>query len=230
MDNVDAAEILEIVDHHRLGGIETIQPVFFRNQPVGCTASIMYEMYQERRLVIPTEIAGILCAAIISDTLMFRSPTCTQADRNAAGALAAIAGIHNMEDFAMKMFQAGSNLRNKSTEEIFYQDFKKFTADEVSFGVGQISSMSADELSHVKQRLLPILRQECGKKGICIIFFMLTNIMDESTELICYGEGSDKMVEDAFNVEKTGDGYLLKGVVSRKKQLIPAFMSALQQQ
>ncbi|MGI6095270.1 MAG: putative manganese-dependent inorganic diphosphatase [Lachnospiraceae bacterium] len=229
VDNVEAAEILEIVDHHRLKPLETIQPVYFRNQPVGCTASIMYEMYQERRLTIPTEIAGILCAAIISDTLMFRSPTCTQADRNAAGALAAIAGIHNIEEFSMKMFQAGSNLHNKGIEEIFYQDFKKFSAEDTSFGVGQISSMSTEELLEVKERLIPFMKNESGKKGIPMMFFMLTNIMEESTELLCCGDNSERLVEDAFSVEKEEDVYHLQGVVSRKKQLIPAFMSALQQ-
>ena len=126
MDNIDDADILEIVDHHRLGTIQTLQPIFFNLQPVGCTATILYQMYIERGIDVPKHIAGLLCAAIVSDTLMFRSPTCTTQDKMAAGALALIAGI-DIESFATEMFEAGSDLKDKSAEEIFYQDYKKFT-------------------------------------------------------------------------------------------------------
>ena len=225
VDNIDAAEILEIIDHHRLGSLETLQPVMFRNQPVGCTATIMYQIYVEKALEISPSIAGLLCSAIISDTLMFRSPTCTSADKMAAGALALIAGI-NIEEHAKEMFTAGSNLRGKT---IFYQDFKRFTADTVNFGVGQISSMNEEELKDLKKRLIPFMEHECGKNGISMVFFMLTNILDESSEIICYGEGSGKLVRDAFEVQESDSGYILPGVVSRKKQLIPAFIGTLQQ-
>ena len=135
VDNIESADILEIIDHHRLGSLETMAPVFFRNQPVGCTATILYQIYQERKLEIPKNIAGLLCAAIISDTLMFRSPTCTALDRAAAERLAEIAGIQ-CEEFATEMFAAGSDLKGRSTEEIFYQDFKKFELNKANFGVG----------------------------------------------------------------------------------------------
>ncbi len=228
VDNIENAEILEIIDHHRLGSLETLQPVLFRNQPVGCTATIMYQIYEENKLEIAPDIAGLLCAAIISDTLMFRSPTCTMADKMAAGALALIADI-SIEKFAAEMFQAGSNLKDKAPEEIFYQDYKKFMADEVSFGVGQISSMNAEELAALKEKLLPFMENECGRHGVSQVFFMLTSIMDESTELLYYGENSDQMVEEAFHDVQSEDGaYILKGVVSRKKQLIPALMQAAQ--
>lgn len=228
VDNIDAAEILEIIDHHRLGSLETLQPIMFRNQPVGCTATIMYQMYTEKALEISPAIAGLLCSAIISDTLMFRSPTCTSADKMAAGALALIAGI-NIEEHAKEMFTAGSNLRGKTAEVIFYQDFKRFTADTVNFGVGQISSMNAEELVDLKQRLIPFMQHECGKNGISMVFFMLTNILEECSEIICYGEGSGRLVEEAFEVKEAQGGYILPGVVSRKKQLIPAFIGTLQQ-
>ncbi len=228
VDNIDAAEILEIIDHHRLGSLETLQPIMFRNQPVGCTATIMYQMYTEKALEISPAIAGLLCSAIISDTLMFRSPTCTSADKMAAGALALIAGI-NIEEHAKEMFTAGSNLRGKTAEVIFYQDFKRFTADTVNFGVGQISSMNAEELEDLKQRLIPFMQHECGKNGISMVFFMLTNILEECSEIICYGEGSGRLVEEAFEVKEAQGGYILPGVVSRKKQLIPAFIGTLQQ-
>ena len=228
VDNIDKAEIVEIIDHHKLGSLETISPISFRNQPVGCTATILYEMYGEQKLEISPNIAGLLCAAIISDTLMFRSPTCTLSDKMAAGALALIAGI-NIEQFAREMFKAGSNLKDKSPEEIFYQDYKKFIAeDEISFGVGQISSMDSDELTEIKERLIPFMVSECGRHGVSRVFFMLTNIIEESTELLYYGEGSEEMASTAFHMEPKDGVFDLKGVVSRKKQLIPALMEDAQ--
>lgn len=228
VDNIENAEILEIIDHHRLGSLETMAPVFFRNQPVGCTATIIYQIYQEHGFEIPKHIAGLLCAAILSDTLMFRSPTCTQVDRLAAENLAAIAGI-DYESFAMEMFAAGSNLKSKSPEEIFYQDFKKFDLNKSSFGVGQINSMNAEELSEIKGRLIPYLEKSLGQHGETMLFFMLTNIMNESTELLYYGGDSADLVQEAFHQEPLNHSVELQGVVSRKKQLIPAFMNALQQ-
>ena len=219
---------MEIIDHHKLGSLETMVPISFRNQPVGCTATILYEMYGEQKLEISPSIAGLLCAAIISDTLMFRSPTCTLSDKMAAGALALIAGI-NIEQFAKEMFKAGSNLKDKSPEEIFYQDYKKFIAeDEINFGVGQISSMDSDELAEIKERLVPFMVSECGRHDITRVYFMLTNILEESTELLFYGEGSQQMAEIAFEKKPDGDAFCLPGVVSRKKQLIPAMMEAAQ--
>ena len=158
VDGIDNARIMEIIDHHRLGTIETISPVFFRNQPLGCTATIVYQMYQEAGVEIDKTIAGLLCSAIISDTLLFRSPTCTEVDKQAAIKLALIAGIQ-LEEYAGEMFAAGSDLKSKTDEEIFYQDFKRFTAGKVSFGVGQISSMNVQELESLKERLLSYIVQ-----------------------------------------------------------------------
>ena len=230
VDNVKEAEILEIIDHHRLGSLETMAPVMFRNEPVGCTGTIMYEIYKEKELEIAPNIAGLLCAAIISDTLMFRSPTCTFLDKAAAEALADIAGI-SIPEFASEMFRAGSNLKDKSPEEIFYQDFKKFIMGDVTFGVGQITSLDAGELESIKEQLLPQMESECGKHGIEMVFFMLTNIIEESTELLYYGSGANEVIEKAFEDLPVNEvSCELKGVVSRKKQLIPAFMMALQNQ
>ena len=228
VDNIDKAEIMEIIDHHKLGTLQTMQPISFRNQPVGCTGTIMYQMYGEQKLDIPPKIAGLLCAAIISDTLMFRSPTCTLQDKMAAGALALIADI-SIEEFAREMFKAGSNLKDKSPEEIFYQDYKKFIAEgDVCFGVGQISSMDADELREIKERLIPFMVSECGRHGVSRVYFMLTDIMEQSTELLFYGEGSEEMAVHAFKIEPQDGTIYLKGVVSRKKQLIPPLMEAAQ--
>ena len=228
VDNIEEAEILEILDHHRIGSLETFQPIMFRNQPVGCTATIMYEIYAEKYLEIPENIAGLLCAAILSDTLMFRSPTCTALDRAAAERLAEIAGI-KCEEFATEMFAAGSNLKGRSPEEIFYQDFKKFELNKANFGVGQINSMNPDELKELKSRLLPYMEKALGAHGETMLFFMLTDIIHQSTELLCYGGENARLVEEAFHQTPVDHSIILPGVVSRKKQLIPAFMSALQQ-
>lgn len=226
-DNLDEAEIIEIVDHHRIGTVETLQPVFFRGEPVGCTSTILESMYYERRIEIPPDIAGLMCSAILSDTLMFRSPTCTPRDERTCRKLAAIAGIE-IEEFAKEMFRAGSNLRGKSPDEILHQDYKKFIFGETVFGVGQISSMDIEELKEIADVLQDQIASECGKGGTQMIFFMLTDIMTEDTLLLSYGKGSAELLEEAFGVSPENGRSTLRRVVSRKKQLIPAFMTALQ--
>lgn len=230
VDNIESAEILEIIDHHRIGSLQTMAPVYFRNQPVGCTATILYQVYQEKNLTIEPNIAGLLCSAILSDTLMFRSPTCTAMDKAAAEKLAEIAGV-KCEELASEMFAAGSNLKNKSPEEIFYQDFKKFELNKSSFGVGQITSVNADELTEIKKELLPYMEKALGSHGESMLFFMLTDIINESTELLFYGGDSKNVVSEAFHKEpQEGEqSVILPSVVSRKKQLIPSFMTAMQQ-
>ena len=224
---IDYADIKEIIDHHRIGAVETISPVFFRNQPLGCTATIIYQMYRENGVEIDTTTAALLCSAIISDTLMFRSPTCTAVDRAAAEALADIAGIE-IEELAIDMFSAGSNLASRTAEEVFYQDFKRFSVGGVEFAVGQINSMNAIELEEIREKLIPYLPTAYKEIGLNMIFFMLTNIVNETTQLLCYGPNADALVREAFQLPDDTD-YSLKGLVSRKKQLIPALVSALQQ-
>lgn len=227
VDGVESSEILEIIDHHKLGAVETMTPVFFRNQPLGCTATIIYQMYQENGIEIEKPIAGLLCSAIISDTLLFRSPTCTVVDKMAAQALAEIAGIE-MEKYAADMFAAGSNLKSKTDAEIFNQDFKQFTVGKVTFGVGQISSLNEDELDELKDRLEPYLQEVYGQRGLDMMFFMLTNILNQETRLLCVGNGAVKLIANAFHAEPDDQSVLLPGVVSRKKQLIPTIMLTLQ--
>ncbi len=228
VDGIDGAEILEIIDHHRLGSLETISPVLFRNQPLGCTSTIIFQMYQEKDVEIPEKIAGLLLAAIISDTLMFRSPTCTSADRAAAEELGNIAGI-DIEQLAKNMFQAGSDFCRKTPEEIFYQDFKKFTAGEYNFGVAQLSAMSREELESVRERLNNYIAVALDKNGLDMIFLMLTDIIEESTILLFAGDQAEAIIGKAFSASKETEGYLLKGVVSRKKQLIPSLMAVMQE-
>lgn len=228
VDGLEEAELLEIIDHHRIGNIETMSPIFFRNQPLGCTSTIVYQMFEENNIPIEKHIAGLLCSAILSDTLVFRSPTCTPVDEMAAKKLAQIAGIE-IESYAQEMFTAGSNLLSKSPEEIFYQDFKKFTAGDLTFGVGQITAMNQEELEKIKDKLVPYIEKAYKDHGVEMIFFMLTNILQESTELIFQGSGADEVVKNAFKISNPDEKVILEGVVSRKKQLIPLLMMSLQQ-
>lgn len=228
VDGLDEAEVLEVIDHHRIGSLETMNPVYFRNQPLGCTATIIYQMYREQELEISREIAGLLCSAILSDTLIFRSPTCTETDKKAAYALAEIAGIEP-ESYAAEMFAAGSNLSSKTPEEIFYQDFKKFVVNEVSFGVGQINSMTQGDLDDVRERMIPYMEKALTAHSIPMLFFMLTNIMQGTTELLCAGNGARELALEAFHLKEDTRQIVLENTVSRKKQLIPALMQALQQ-
>ncbi len=226
VDGYDEAEILEIIDHHRIGDMETLSPVYFRNQPVGCTATIVTQMYQENNTAIEPKIAGLLCSAILSDTLMFRSPTCTFVDQKTAEYLAEIAGIQ-IEEYATQMFTAGSNLIEKSPEEIFFQDFKKFDNGELIFGVGQINSMNEKELKAIKNKLEQYLEKAQEEQGVKMIFFMLTNILNQSTEVIYKGKNAKEVIEAAFSVHAEDGSAIIPGVVSRKKQFIPAMLHAL---
>ena len=227
IDNIEEAEIIEMIDHHRIGSLETFQPVLFRNQPVGCTATIIHQIYEETGLEIPKNIAGCLCAAIISDTLLFRSPTCTEKDISAAKTLADIAQI-DINDFAEQMFQAGNNFSSKSPEEIFYQDYKKYVTDHAVFAIGQISFMSKESLTRVKERLIPYIENEYKNNQDQMLFFMLTNILDKSTELLCYGKGTETLIRTAYGIEVHNHSCILENLISRKKQLLPQLMYSLQ--
>lgn len=229
---MEMADILSIIDHHRLATIETMQPVLFRNQPLGCTATIIYQMFQELNLPIDKTTAGLLCSAIISDTLLFRSPTCTPIDQSTALKLAEIAEL-DIQTYARKMFAAASNLKGKSDQEIFYQDFKRFTVGKSIFAVGQITSLDAEELEDLKPRMLAYASKMRDPLHIDMMFFMLTNILTESTTLVCSGPGAEQLVANAFRLTEDApeklDGLLeLPGVVSRKKQLVPMIMMELQ--
>lgn len=226
-DGVEHAEILEIIDHHRLGTIETMAPIFFRNQPVGCTATIIYQMYEEEKIPIDKKIAGLLCSAIISDTLLFRSPTCTDVDRAAAAKLATIAGI-NPERYAREMFTASSDYANKTAEQIFHQDFKEFCMGDYKVGIGQINSMNKNELDSMKEKMKKYLPQAMKKHGVHFVFFMMTSIMDESSDLLFAGAGAEELLEKAFG-STPADGVLtIPGLVSRKKQMVPALTMVIQ--
>lgn len=229
VDGIEDAEICEIIDHHRLGSLQTISPVYFRNQPVGCTATIIYQMFQENNKPIKKEIAGLLCAAILSDTLLFRSPTCTPLDETTAKQLASIAEI-DLETFAMEMFEAGSTLRNKSAEELFNQDYKVFQVENMGIGVSQISSINQRELDNVATIMQEYVPTALSGMPIQLSYIMLTNIRDQSSDLLAFGPEAVKYAAEAFHTDAVENVCYLPGVVSRKKQVVPALVNRLQEE
>ena len=229
VEGFDQAEILEIIDHHRIGSLETSGPVYFRNQPVGCTATIITQMYDENGVDIPPQIAGLLLAAILSDTLAFRSPTCTPVDENAAKRLAKIAGVDS-EEFSTEMFEAGEKLDGKTPEEVFLQDFKVFMCGDIRFGVAQGSYMTRKNLQAAQALLQPYLEEARNKQNVEDLYMLLTDVPKEESVVICTGRYAAEVLSNGFESRPAADGsWTLPGVVSRKKQFIPAMMSAYQE-
>ena len=229
VEGFDQAEILEIIDHHRIGSLETSGPVYFRNQPVGCTATIITQMYDENGVDIPPQIAGLLLAAILSDTLAFRSPTCTPVDENNAKRLAKIAGV-DIEEFSTEMFEAGEKLDGKTPEEVFLQDFKVFMCGDIRFGVAQGSYMTRKNLQAAQALLQPYLEEARNKQNVEDLYMLLTDVPKEESVVICTGRYAAEVLSNGFESRPAADGsWTLPGVVSRKKQFIPAMMSAYQE-
>ena len=229
VEGFDQAEILEIIDHHRIGSLETSGPVYFRNQPVGCTATIITQMYDENDMEIPPQIAGLLLAAILSDTLVFRSPTCTPLDEALAKRLAKIAGV-DIDEFASEMFEAGEKLDGKTAEEVFLQDFKVFMCGDIRFGVAQGSYMTRKNLLAAEALLQPYLEEARNKQNVEDIYMLLTDVPKEESVVISDGRYASEVLSDGFETQPAEDGsFTLPGVVSRKKQFIPALMTAYQE-
>ncbi len=229
VEGFDQAEILEIIDHHRIGSLETSGPVYFRNQPVGCTATIITQMYDENGVKIPQKTAGLLLAAILSDTLVFRSPTCTPLDEATAKRLAKIAGVE-INTFANEMFEAGEKLDGKTAEEVFLQDFKVFMCGDIRFGVAQGSYMTRKNLLAAEDLLQPYLEEARNKQNVEDIYMLLTDVPKEESVVISSGRYAAEVLADGFETQPAEDGsFTLPGVVSRKKQFIPALMTAYQE-
>ena len=229
VEGFDQAEILEIIDHHRIGSLETSGPVYFRNQPVGCTATIITQMYDENGVEIPQKTAGLLLAAILSDTLVFRSPTCTPLDEATAKRLAKIAGVE-INTFANEMFEAGEKLDGKTAEEVFLQDFKVFMCGDIRFGVAQGSYMTRKNLQAAEALLQPYLEEARNKQNVEDIYMLLTDVPKEESVVISSGRYAAEVLADGFETQPADDGsFTLPGVVSRKKQFIPALMTAYQE-
>ena len=227
VDGLEQAEILEIIDHHRLGALETAGPVYFRNEPVGCTATIISRMYEEHGIEIPPQIAGLLLSAILSDTLMFRSPTSTPLDQHIAEKLARIAG-EEIPTYAEQMFEAGADLTGRTADDVFFSDFKVFSRGDAKFGVGQAIYMTSNSRSAAEALITPFLPEALAQAGVPMVFFMCTDMRAQATDLLFCGQQAEEIVRSAFHVETKDGKAVLPGVVSRKKQLIPPLMAALQ--
>ncbi len=227
VDGLEQAEILEIIDHHRIGSLETVGPVYFRNVPVGCTATILYQMYKEQGVTPTKQVAGLLLSAILSDTLMFRSPTSTVLDETTAKALAELAG-EDIPAYAEQMFEAGADLTGRDAEDVFRSDFKAFSRGDVKFGVGQSIYMTDNSRAAAEALVRPFLPEASRREGLPLIFYMFTDMKTQSTDLMVFGFDAEEIVRDAFHVEVKDGMAVLPGVVSRKKQLIPPLLAALQ--
>jgi manganese-dependent inorganic pyrophosphatase len=220
VDGLEEAEILEIIDHHRVGGIQTNTPIIFNNKPLGSTSTIVGELFLDNGVAIPSGIAGILCAAIISDTLLFKSPTSTELDEEIAHKLAKIAGI-DIQKFSYDMFKAGTSVAGKSVKEIFYQDFKEFYLGKNKVGIGQVMTMDIDGIKYMRDEMLSFMEESRKAKGYDLVMLMLTDIIKENSEVLYTPEASRDMIYRAFNVQPSKNSVYLPGVVSRKKQIVP---------
>ncbi|EGD50766.1 Inorganic diphosphatase [Thermoanaerobacter ethanolicus JW 200] len=226
VEGIEQARILEIIDHHRIGTIETEQPILFRNHPVGSTATIINRLFEEKGLIPEPKIAGIMCAAILSDTLVFKSPTCTPEDVRAAKKLAEIANI-DINEFGTEMFKAGTSLEGKTVEEIFYTDFKEFTINNYKIGIGQVNTLT--DAGKLKQDLINFMEKVKKDKGYDILLLMLTDIINEGSEILFVGNNKE-LLERAFNVQIKNNSFYLPYVISRKKQVLPPIIKAINSQ
>ena len=220
VDGLEEAEVLEIIDHHRVADIQTSNPIYFRNEPLGSSSTIVAKCYFELNMTPSKEVAGLLCGAIISDTLLFKSPTCTEQDKIVCNRLAEIAGISSLEEFAKSMFKAGTSLKGKSVSEIFNQDFKPFTIGEAKVGVAQVNTMDIDGFMPLKDEMLSFMKSEADSKGYDVVMLLLTDILTEGSQILVAGDRYD-YVEKTFKVELKDSMAFLPGVLSRKKQVIP---------
>ena len=224
VDGLDKAELLEIVDHHRLGGLNTANPIFVHIEPVGCTATIITKMFDCQKVELPKKIAGLLLSAIVSDTVLFKSPTCTEQDKAAAEKLAVIAGV-NLKEYGMAMLKAGADLGDLTPAQIAKTDSKPFSFGNYKAIVAQISVMDTTDILAKKAELVAAMQELCQNEGYDMSLLMVTDIMEESTELVFVGEPK-QLIADAFGKDASGDSIYLPGVMSRKKQIVPQLTEA----
>lgn len=225
VDGLEDAEVLEIIDHHRVADIQTNNPIFFRNEPVGSTSTIVAKCFFESGIRPSRKAAGLLCGAIISDTLLFRSPTCTQQDIYNCKKLAEIAGI-NIEEFAKEMFKAGTSLKGKTVEQIFNSDFKPFTIEDTKVGIAQVNTMDIEGFMPLKEEMLQYMDQKAKEASLDMVMLLLTDILNEGSEILVTG-AKPEIVEKAFKVTLENNGAFLPGVLSRKKQVVPPITNAI---
>ena len=222
---IEEADILEIVDHHRVADIQTVGPLLFRGEPLGSTATIVTKMFEEFDVEIPQAIAGILLGAVVSDTLLFKSPTCTPTDTKIARKLAKIAQV-DIQEFAMDMFKAGTSLAGKTVEEIFNQDFKKFLFENGTVGVGQVNTMDIEGFAEYKAEMLEYMTKFAQDNNLDFVALLLTDVINANSEIFAAGPKA-YLVEQAFNIKLNDSQATLKGVITRKKQVVPAITAVM---
>ena len=225
VDGLEDAEVVEIIDHHRVADIQTNNPIYFRNEPVGSTSTIVAKCFFENGIRPSRKAAGLLCGAIISDTLLFRSPTCTPQDKYICKKLSEIAGI-NIEEFAKEMFKAGTSLKGKTVEQIFNTDFKPFTIEGTKVCISQVNTMDIEGFMPLKEEMLNYMDQKAKEAGLEMVMLLLTDILNEGSEILVTG-AKPEIVEKAFKVTLKDKGAFLPGVLSRKKQVVPPITNAI---
>ena len=225
VDGLEEAEILEIIDHHRVADIQTSGPLYFRSEPIGSTSTIVGKCFFENGIRPSKQAAGLLCGAIISDTLLFRSPTCTPQDKSICLKLAEIAGI-NVEEFAKEMFKAGTSLKGKTVEQIFNQDFKPFGIEDTRVGIAQVNTMDIEGFMPLKDEMLAYMNTKAKEANLDMVLLLLTDILNEGSQILVAGDRPE-IVEKAFNVKLEDSTAFLDGVLSRKKQVVPPITAAV---
>ena len=218
-NGIEKAVIREVIDHHRIANFETAAPLYYRAEPLGCTATILKKIYEEQNVNIDKQMAGLMLSAIISDSLLFKSPTCTLQDKVAAEELAKIADV-NLEEYGLAMLKAGASTIDKTAETLISLDAKEFVLGADKLVVAQINTVDANEVAERKEELVKAINAELSSKGLAAYVFVITNILTSDSEVLVLGEKQDK-VAAAFGKTLENDFMTLEGVVSRKKQVVP---------
>ena len=220
VDGIENAKILKVVDHHRICGLSTAEPLYYRAEPVGCTATVLFKMYKEKNVEIDKIVATLMLSAIISDTLLFKSPTCTKEDVEIAEELNKIAGL-NIEEYGLAMLKAGTDLSDMSAEELVSLDAKEFTlSEDMKIVVAQVNTASIPDMLERKEEIENAMKKVIEEKNLDLFFFAITDIINSNSQVIALGKEAG-LVEKSYNVILENNTAFLKGVVSRKKQIIP---------
>lgn len=218
-DGIENVKILEVIDHHRIANFETVEPLYYRAEPVGCTATILKKIFKEKNVEIPANIAGLMLSAIISDTLLFKSPTCTEEDVQAGKELAEIAGV-NAEEYGLQMLKAGADVSDKSLEELISLDAKEYTFGSVKSVVAQVNVVDVNDVLNRKEELVNVLNKKVEENGLNLFFFIITDILNNDSVAVLAGNAAEDAAK-AFGKELADNQMDLPGVVSRKKQVVP---------
>jgi len=224
-DGIDEVQVTEVIDHHRIANFETADPLYYRAEPVGCTATIINKIFKEKGVEIPSSIAGLMLSAIVSDTLLFKSPTCTEEDVVAARELEKIAGV-DVEEYGLAMLKAGADLSDKSLEDLLTLDAKEFGMGDYKVIIAQVNAVDVNDVMGRQAELEELITREIQEKELDLFFFVVTDILNNDSVALALGKLALK-AESAFNVKFDNNIALLKGVVSRKKQVVPALTEAL---